>query len=1533
MAAMILSPLDRQQRIDEFSTKWQLSRLRTVEKKPLNISFKVQGDEEAADTALQTIHSARLETAPRKGLTRLLTTKRKPSQYKSREISAALSNVVESNASTGTVEVLLQRLLAANGNPNLSEKSTSTWKRWKGIDQDEKRMDVLSAATKLGSYNTVRLLAPHADQLSLDQALAEALRTTSNRLQLDVVELLLAHGADANLQAEQFMIAIASNRLDLVSLILSAPKSVSAQCMTEGLLCAIQSGSLEMSFRLALSDADGNDDNGHILKTAVQAARSDLVTVMTLCKYPPSIKTLDEALPIAFINESTSAYQKKLLISILLHAGANGVGAAWSLRYVTNFCINSDPKGEDFESIEALDLLLQFNASLNYQDQAALKQIVSSGRTDLLDRVLTANHFDEKLATIGFASISSTADRALQGSIASRLLDRGASGAPVHEALIAATASNHMEAVTLLVTGNRPNKASVDYHDAKALKDAVSRGEIELVKVLLSGNPNVQSLSGAFTCIWKCSREKRLVLAEDLLNHGARGSHIDGSLIHAVADLQNNRDLDLIRLLVRGADVNTENGKAMAIATQVFDMEVLDALLQSAPRPESLNPAFDVAMALESNFRLVACRKLLKAGATGARVDKALATALIEKADDLTFFKLILSYSDIDYENGLVVRLAVTHCLPRQLSLILAQGPKRPTFDNAFTAAMAHRESENQLKYTRILLEAPAPRKSASKAMYNASADYDEGAAMKAAVNIQSIEILHSIISKTKQPLAKPTLEAGFRASLAVTSEQKRLQILKIILEAGLKGTVIDDELISQSAKGDEGLAICSLLLEFGASIDRRDGEALDNATKSGSIKLLDVMLQRPKISPISSTALSKSFRSAMRLDSKERLSALKLLFKAGLPKDHQVDDAVITLVDRDSNDIASLKALLEFGASIHHRENKPVISAASKSNNTILMLLLEYIQDQSAVSIAFEFISHISGFWKTKNGCDTMRILLSHGASGPAVNETLVSVLESTEEPLAPSFFDTLLNWNADVNYGFGLPLQTAARKADLQALVKLIAHGASPKSILMAFPYIFSAGAGEDKLLAIMNLFSQHAGTNLGSGFQHRAVPDAIVFLSIRHYPRSTKILNAILDLGFNVDDKMYHRLGDEYGEGNVTALFWALCLAKGEVDESVMELLIQRGACEAGDIASMEALLSAKPETNDGTLHDAARLLNHKAIGLLIAYGHNPNRPSARHEGRSPLAELCYRSSSSINWSHDGDVEQQMRKSIKALIAGGAKTNIQTRTHGASARSLLLLALDSSSPEMMTRAFLESDQCDYINHDFNLYYHNGYTYSPLMYVEKGVWEGRDDQREATLNILRTFQAVPRYWKDEGEQPPDMVGAPEDIRAADRKHKEILAEKQRRQQELEERLLLREREAQAAIDLKVKEAAIERRLAEERHQSERNALNARLEADIRYHETKVNLENKRETQQRNHEAAKAAIELKKLKEIEGVKRQGRDHEMKLLQEERMLVDSRTALGQKTIEVAKAQMEYGQWTRNQIAGTTSRPAIEYNLT
>lgn len=204
--------------------------------------------------------------------------------------------------------------------------------------------------------------------------------------------------------------------------------------------------------------------------------------------------------------------------------------------------------------------------------------------------------------------------------------------------------------------------------------------------------------------------------------------------------------------------------------------------------------------------------------------------------------------------------------------------------------------------------------------------------------------------------------------------------------------------------------------------------------------------------------------------------------------------------------------------------------------------------------------------------------------------------------------------------------------------------------------------------------------------------------------------------------------------------------------EVDEDYISPL--NVTARKNDIASMQVLIAANAQSNDGSLHEAARMVNTDAIKLLLDKGHDANHPCPRFEGRPPLFELCFQAPTHLLKTQMTTPQKitAAKRAIECLIKGGALTKDRLRQAGN--RSLLMHALDSANPHMMTRAFLECGQFKHIDQPFNLFMDGEFTYSPTKYVEKGKCRGDNSQSQSLITILKEFNAQDRYWNIDGPQ-----------------------------------------------------------------------------------------------------------------------------------------------------------------------------------
>ncbi|KAH8661680.1 hypothetical protein BGZ60DRAFT_433482 [Tricladium varicosporioides] len=1496
--------------------------------------------------------------------------KKKRATYKDKEIAAQLLAAVQARHTPGTVEVLRDMLRAQNGDINyIWKKNGILPKKMKGSSVgDEKRSGVLAVATRNSDEDTVQILAPYSDQTALDESLDIVFKSAPQTRSLIIIETLLAFGANAARQETAFQAAIEARDIHVLGLLLNAKQPIQQERVSGSILSAVRFGFLDVLYCLVIAgaNANGNDGNGDALKEAVQAGRHDLLFVLTQCQIPLSPRTLDEGVRIAFSEQTLVDLDSKLwMIEIMLSNGAQGPGSDSTLVQIISKLVFEPESPAAFSLDKMARSLVRHNASINYENAAALKVAVANTRVDLIDILLASPTLQPALASEAFAQMDlrSTPEEKVQ--IGARLLSRGAFGKPLDDALILAVKTDHIEAIRMLIQRQETNRASVDYGQAQALQDAVSRERLEIVDILLSGMPNKQSLALAFPHIRKTSKESRLRLTSGFLDRGAEGAVVHQALSEAVSDDTPLRDERLIQLLVAngaevdshldaavargnedlvcmllkgkpspqvvsnalqaslklrdptrrmsltmmllnaGADVNMDHGKVILQATQANDLESLEILLGSTPQASSLESAFASAMKMtDSRRRYDFCKKLVNAGATGEEVHKALITAVTQQPHDSDFLKLIIPNANIDYDGGKALCLAISKMLREHVSLLLEMGPNESSYHGAFVAVIALQDSAQQMEFCQLLLQSQPRGDSTNAALvkavtngnenisrllleHGALVDFENGATMVAAVTSKNVNMLKLLISTCKQPPSSETLVSAFEGALTIPPGNVKQELLQAILD------------------------------------------------------------------------VDSTYRS----------------FEA----QRSLDAALLRLVKDGSKDIATIDVLLKYRASVHHNDNEALILAAKSCQNQLLQRLLQHMDERVAVpavsAVVRDLLRRDEFFWTASPGLLIMRMLLQKGARGESVDEALISAITKyNSEPLATEFVKTLLENDIDINYKNGMALQIASTTGDINLVRLMLAQNCDATTLALACPYIFNAKVDEQKMVELMREFSSHRNQRFKDDFAHPVIRDAVVLVSLKMFPRGLNILRATLDAGFQIDDRK------NIGE---TALFWALTQPEHFIDDAVIETLIQSGAgihghpepllhvaikecrpriikrlvearvdldladsqgrsplahaTEIGDVASMSALLQAGVEINDDSLHIAARNLNAEAIILLVQNGHDPNKPSMKFQGRSPLAELCLNAPRYAKTPNEQALIRDLKKAIQTLIDHNARTNLRipNRPNG---KSILYHCLDSTNPYVVTKAFLDCGQFHNLDKDFNLFTDDVYTYSPTKYVEKGLCQGDRSQDERLSELLVYYGAIDRFWKNEGEQPEDMFNPPEEIHRIEMDRRKAQVERDRVLEEHRLRAALQAAEVQQQLEEQDRRFRLEQAQIEERRRSElqykreigevefgtmertarlrQGALEAETQARIEYRnamgQSDLYYANQMSLQSQTYEETMYARRQKQLQ----LEQQGQENELALQQRaieaQKALIDKRIALGEETRRVASAAAQYG---------------------
>jgi hypothetical protein len=156
-------------------------------------TFIVPDDERRADTVLGQlkIEATEAQTQPR-GLKRPSFSKPKAVPPTYTELYTALTRVVEENGPPGVLELLLRKFRNNNGDINVARRAnTGTMARLRSSSLPEERGLLIQRATELRRYEGVQLLAPFANQSSLD----ESLRIALSMKEIDIVVVLLQYGS------------------------------------------------------------------------------------------------------------------------------------------------------------------------------------------------------------------------------------------------------------------------------------------------------------------------------------------------------------------------------------------------------------------------------------------------------------------------------------------------------------------------------------------------------------------------------------------------------------------------------------------------------------------------------------------------------------------------------------------------------------------------------------------------------------------------------------------------------------------------------------------------------------------------------------------------------------------------------------------------------------------------------------------------------------------------------------------------------------------------------------------------------------------------------------------------------------------------------------------------------------------------------------------------------------------------------------------------------------------------------------------
>ncbi len=640
--------------------------------------------------------------------------------YTYTEVNQVLAEVIDRNGSLG----LVQALISLGADVNLAKRrSGSLWHKVIRRDQEERRSILLPSAAKLCRADIVHAIADHADQVSLDDSLHNAI----SRADLAVVKALMVHGADPGDLHNEFEELVFNNQVSMIQLLLEGPRLPCVSCRSSGLGIAVKNRAQEVIGLLLKNGADVNHDNAIALLMAVDASRPDFVSMLISGPVAPSPTSLDWAAGRAYeAMNGRDSDDGRSIVEMCLEGGGAGPETNRILTKGVSDAVRR-------KQVNLLDTLLKFAKPTGPYEAEALVEAVRSEQQDVLAKLLALRPSSQSL-TLAVGHALKAEDKVLQHQMAGALVQGGANGPCLAEALIevvqrliASTqhydGAREREDEELFILLLKDGQADVDYKSGLALQLSVKATCKDIAVRIVARKPSPASL-GASLPLAMAIRDghMRTSLVEILLRHPVAEEAVNVALVDSIKAGPDSKDLTEL-LLARG-DVNYNNGEAFMFAIRRNDLATLRELLKRGANYKTLFTATMEAVNLPPDSRAHVLEELIGHMQLD-HLNLALKYIILESQPDLALAEQLLrAGAEPTMENGVCIKHAAC-TLNIEATQVLADFARRnePIFTEAFAGVVnsgGQWIAPEHLELVRVLLCHGASGKVLNRAMFEA---------------------------------------------------------------------------------------------------------------------------------------------------------------------------------------------------------------------------------------------------------------------------------------------------------------------------------------------------------------------------------------------------------------------------------------------------------------------------------------------------------------------------------------------------------------------------------------------------------------------------------------------------------------------------------------------------------------------------------------------------------------------------------------------------------------------------------------------
>ncbi|KAF2825233.1 hypothetical protein CC86DRAFT_456469 [Ophiobolus disseminans] len=627
--------------------------------------------------------------------------------YASEEVLRALDKAIELKLPLPILEALLQFV----------ESSTLQAPQNTAFIADKKGHHVPTLEyifSQVSGAATMRLFLPRVSQRSRDNALARILSDHSPSV--DTVTALLEWGANPE-TCRDFILRLSANAGsdDVLRVLLLSPALNSTELLSQALIQAAESGSLQIWSMLLLRGADANFNEGEALRHATSKQRyAHALAATLLSRRAVSSGILDTAVSAV---EQWSPEIKQPYLTMFLYAGAAGRR--------TSKAVTSLISMRDHEILANSITFMAFTHG-SFPNETLFQAAIEMGDMTLaLDTLRLSKHrsFTSYAKTgVHLQLIDACRIRPNESlEVITEFLTLGVSGDTTSEMLARCCEPELVgkpEIITVIEHLVRIGMADASYANGRSIMLAIDAANTAVLTRLLTARPTRKVLNKALEHsdrVLEDRKPEKLQIWAALIHAGARGDEVDRLLVKAVESP--SMAAEKIRALLPAASLDYGGGEAIVRAITLQKLDIIEAFLAKR-RPEASLPtiwkqtrqlfALDGEPRYGLSFMLSVMTMLYNAGRGAAPLDDLLhdATQCASKETAWTLTSQFLQWgASPDLPLGAALTACIKRCDRRTLVVLLSRKPKKTSIRYAFEEVLLHRGSD-RYETLKIIIDA-----------------------------------------------------------------------------------------------------------------------------------------------------------------------------------------------------------------------------------------------------------------------------------------------------------------------------------------------------------------------------------------------------------------------------------------------------------------------------------------------------------------------------------------------------------------------------------------------------------------------------------------------------------------------------------------------------------------------------------------------------------------------------------------------------------------------------------------------------------